>query len=105
MTIGWARRVVTILNRWLTEAIGGGLWGLASNVHLRKVTVKLRLLHIWRTTENVRSMYQSSSKLFIFKRLTLAGAVRSSEEVLVVLDREEEAASLVSVVEAASCSL
>jgi len=35
----------------------------------------------------------------------LAGAVRSSEEVLVVLDREEEAASLVSVVEAASCSL
>ena len=42
---------------------------------------------------------------YIFKRLTLVGAVRSSEEVLGVLDREEEAASLVSVVEAASCSL
>ena len=53
VTIGGADRVVTILNRWLTEAIGGGLRGLASNVHLRKVTVKLRLLHIWRTTENV----------------------------------------------------
>ena len=63
MTIGWARRVVSILNRWLTEAIGGGLCGLASNVHLRKVTVKLRLLHIWRTTENVRSMFLSRWKL------------------------------------------
>ena len=51
VTIGRADGVVTILNRWLTEAIGGGLRGLASNVHLRKVTVKLRLLHIWWTTE------------------------------------------------------
>jgi len=56
VTIGWARWMVTIMNRWLTEAIGGGLWGLASNVHLRKVTVKLlRLLHIWRTTWSGRS--------------------------------------------------
>ena len=63
VTIGRADRVVTILNRWLTEAIGGGLRGLASNVHLRKVTVKLGLLHIWRTTENVC--------IFRFSRLRL----------------------------------
>ena len=53
VAIGRADWMVAILNRRLTEAIAGGLGGLASNVHLRKVTVKLGLLHSWRTAENV----------------------------------------------------
>ena len=44
-------------------------------------------------------------KITVINVLTLAGAVRSSEEVPWVRDQEEEAASLVSAVEAASCSL
>ena len=53
VAVGWADWMVPILSRWLTETIGGGLWGLATNVHLGKVTVELWLLHIWRPTEIV----------------------------------------------------
>ena len=53
VAIGRTDWMVAILTRRMTEPIAGGLGRLAANVHLRKVTVKLGLLHTRRTTENV----------------------------------------------------
>ena len=68
VAIGRTDWMVAILTRRMTETIAGGLGRLAANVHLRKVTVKLGLLHSWRTAENVPD---SKSYLHLTHVLTL----------------------------------